>query len=140
MKSRSESAFQALRLDDYRLSEEEASLLDEEAIDDLRDEVGDFAFDEMVEDALFEVTERLSTLEIALLTDDYDLVGALSADVVEPARGVGLAKVAELGETLARCCENGDEITIRAVAERLLRVGEESLVAAAEAAPMRAGA
>ncbi len=138
MRTRSETAYRTLRLDDYRLSDEEDDLLDENAMDDLRDDLGEYDFDEVVEDGLFEVTERLATIEIALIADDLDLVGALAATVVEPARAVGLPKVADLGEALARCCGGGDEIAARAVAERLLRVGEDSLVAAAEATPARA--
>lgn len=140
MKTRSETAFEALRLDDYRLSDEDESLLDEGAMDDLRDELGEYAFDEIVEDGLFEVTERLATLELSLIADDIDLAGALALDMIEPARAVGLPKLAELCEALGRCCSGGDAIAARAVAERLLRVGEESLVAAAESVPARAGA
>ena len=79
-------------------------------------------------------------VDLAADADDIDLAGALALDMIEPARAVGLPKLAELCEALGRCCSGGDAIAARAVAERLLRVGEESLVAAAESVPARAGA
>ncbi|MEM7544087.1 MAG: Hpt domain-containing protein [Pseudomonadota bacterium] len=106
--------------------------LDIDALNRLRVSVGAQAFDEVFEDAVFEVTERLARLEALAARSDIDGVGRLSHDLIAVAAQIGLRGVSEVAARLRDCCATENVIAMHAVAARLLRVGEDSLVRAAE--------
>ncbi|MEM8751611.1 MAG: hypothetical protein AAGF90_01405 [Pseudomonadota bacterium] len=107
-------------------------LLDRSVLRDLRSALGAHAFEEVFEDALFEVTERLARIERFVeqgaLTQACHVARGLAALALQ----TGLTGAAEVADNLVRCCEAGDRVAAAAVARRLLRVGEDSLVKAAE--------
>jgi len=106
--------------------------LDIEALNSLRATVGENAFDEVFEDAVFEVTERLARLEALAADGDIVGVGRLAHDLIAVASQIGLVGVSDVATRLSICCEEGNFTAMRAVSGRLLRVGEDSLVRAAE--------
>ncbi|MGB0505699.1 MAG: Hpt domain-containing protein [Pikeienuella sp.] len=109
-----------------------ACVIDHEAMSALRDAVGADAFDEILEDALFEITERLSRIERLAQQGKFAAVGAVAHDVVAVAGQIGMADVSRVAASLEYCCLDEDEISARAVSERLVRIGGDSLIAAAE--------
>lgn len=115
-----------------RLTHQVEVLLDRAVLRELRDALGAQPFEEVFEDALFEVTERLARIERFVeqgaLTQACHVARGLSALSLQ----TGLAGAAKVADNLVRCCEAGDRVAAAAVARRLLRVGEDSLVKAAE--------
>lgn len=107
-------------------------LLDQDVMKSMRDAVGAAVFDEIFEDAVFEVTERLSRIETMTRADNYDGVARVAHDLVAVAGTIGLAGVSSIAANLEYACEDGDMVAARAIAGRLVRVGEDSLIAAAE--------
>jgi hypothetical protein len=109
-----------------------ACVIDHVAMSALRKAVGPNAFDEILEDSLFEITERLSRIERLSHQKKYAAVGAVAHDVVTVAGQIGLADVSRVAASLEYCCLDEDFVSARAVAERLVRIGGDSLIAAAE--------
>lgn len=111
---------------------EAGAQLDRAAMKDLRDAVGQTVFDELIEDAIFEVTERISRIEQLSKAADLPAMAPIAHDLVAVAGQVGMCGVSEIAAGLERCCIDGAEVSAQAIAQRLVRVGEASLVAAAE--------
>ena len=122
----------AFRIDDF--DDEDAALFDEAALDEMRAGVGVRIFDELYEDAVFEVTERLGAIELSIAEEALDRAARLAAELALTARGAGFPQLAEIADSLCRCCDGDDVVAARAVGERLLRIGEESLVKSARQA------
>ena len=125
----------AIRLDAFRigdLDDEDAALFDDAALDEMRADVGVRIFDELYEDAVFEVTERLASIEISIEEEALDRVARLATELALTARGAGFAHLAEISDSLARCCDADDIVAARAVGERVLRIGEKSLLESAK--------
>ena len=106
--------------------------LDREVMKDLRDTVGQSIFDELIEDAIFEITERIARIEQLSLSSDMDGMAAIAHDLVAIAGQIGMCGVSEIAAGLERCCQDKALVSAQAIAQRLVRVGEASLVAAAE--------
>lgn len=106
--------------------------LDREVMQNLRDAVGQAIFDELVEDAIFEITERIARIEHLTQTPDLAGVAAIAHDLVAISGQIGMCGVSEIAAGLERCCQDEAVISAQAIAQRLVRVGEASLVAAAE--------
>lgn len=108
------------------------AVLDIEVMAALRRKVGGRAFDEMFEDALCDVTERLSLIERAMERDDRQTASGEALALSAIARRIGLMSVAAVAETLHKSCETGDFVAAGAIAARLSRLGERCVLAAAE--------
>lgn len=113
-------------------SSEASAQLDRAAMKELRETVGQTVFDELIEDAIFEVTERIARIEQLSRTVDLAAMASVAHDLVAVAGQVGMSGVSEIAAGLERCCLDGAEVSAQAIAQRLVRVGEASLVAAAE--------
>ena len=113
-------------------SSEAGAQLDRAAMKDLRETVGQTVFDELIEDAIFEVTERIARIEQLAKSSDLTAIAPIAHDLVAVAGQVGMSGVSEIAAGLERCCRDGAEVSALAIAQRLVRVGEASLVAAAE--------
>ncbi|MGB1212956.1 MAG: hypothetical protein ACPG4X_06285 [Pikeienuella sp.] len=98
----------------------------------LRRSVGSVAFDEMFEDALCDVTERLSAIERSMGAQDMKEVSAAAQALSVIAARIGLRSVSGVAVTLVDCCASGDVVAASAVAARLSRLGERCVLAAAE--------
>ena len=106
--------------------------LDRAAMKDLRDAVGQKVFDELIEDAIFEITERVARIEQLSLSSDIAAIAPIAHDLVAIAGQIGMSGVSEIAAGLERCCLDEAHVSAQAIAQRLIRVGEASLVAAAE--------
>ena len=106
--------------------------LDRVAMKELRDTVGQAVFDELIEDAIFEVTERIARIEQLITSGDLIAMAPIAHDLVAVAGQVGMSGVSEIAASLERCCLDEATVSVQAIAHRLARVGEASLVAAAE--------
>ena len=111
---------------------ETGARLDRDVMKDLRDTVGQAVFDELIEDAIFEVTERIARIEQLSHSADLAAMAPIAHDLVAVAGQVGMCGVSEIAAGLERCCLDRAEVSALAIAQRLVRVGEASLVAAAE--------
>jgi len=111
---------------------ETCAKIDRAAMKALRDTVGQSVFDELIEDAIFEVTERIARIEQLNLTADITAMAPIAHDLVAVAGQVGMCGVSEIAAGLERCCLDEAQVSAQAIAQRLVRVGEASLVAAAE--------
>ena len=106
-------------------------LIDQDASLRLRDDVGEVTFTDMLEDAIFEITERLAPFEAAMKFDALEDAAEIARGLTVVARSIGFTAVATVAEIAAGCCQQKDDIAARAVASRLMRVGEDSLNRAA---------
>lgn len=109
------------------LSAADGSLINASMIDELRNCLGEEVCQEILVDAVLETTERLSTLEAALAQRDLAAIGQLAHDMVSMPGQIGMTRLSKVSQDLAECVEHGEWVDIRAVAGRLLRVGEETL-------------
>ena len=111
---------------------ETGAQLDRSVMKDLRDAVGQTVFDELIEDAIFEITERIARIEQLSQSGDIAAISPIAHDLVAISGQVGMSGVSEIAAGLERCCLDGAQVSAQAIAQRLVRVGEASLVAAAE--------
>lgn len=105
------------------------ALIDERMIETLRATLGEKIFGEIFEDSLFEVTERLARTRRLAERGDLAGVARHAHDLVAVAGQIGLTSVSGVARDLEACCAAGDYPAMRAVAARLDRVGEDSLIA-----------
>lgn len=98
----------------------------------MRQAVGHAVFEEVFEDAAFEITDRLARIETMVKADQYDQITRIAHDLVAVSGTIGLSGVSEIAASLEFACNDGDLVAANAIAGRLVRVGEDSLVAAAE--------
>ena len=107
---------------------EAGAQLDRVVMKDLRDAVGQAVFDELIEDAIFEITERIARIEHLSLSADITAIAPIAHDLVAIAGQVGMCGVSDIATGLERCCLDGAEVSAQAIAQRLVRVGDASLV------------
>lgn len=121
-----------------------AEHLDRDVMKDLRDTVGRVVFNELIEDVIFEVTERIARIEQLNQSGDMAAMATIAHDLVAISGQVGMCGVSEIAAALERCCQDQALVSAQAIAQRLVRVGEASVVAAAEMSvdlsPARSGA
>lgn len=105
-----------------------------DAIETLRASLGVESSRDVVERAVFEISDRLCRLELALHTQEMEKVGKISASLVCISTQIGLLVFAEVARALAETACRGSPTTAAALAGRLLRLGEASLFCAVELA------
>ena len=74
--------------------------LDRAAMKELRDTVGQAVFDELIEDAIFEVTERIARIEQLITSGDLIAMAPIAHDLVAVAGQVGMSGVSEIAASL----------------------------------------
>lgn len=103
------------------------ALIDSRMIAELRDCVGPRICREILADAVLETAERLARLETALEARDMATIASLAHDLVSMPGQIGMTRLSAVSQNLADCLGEAEWPTIRAVAGRLLRVGQETL-------------
>lgn len=111
---------------------EQDQLIDLSRLRELKTTVGATVFEDIFEDAICEITERLARIERLVATGRSAEVVGLAHDLKALAAQIGLARVAEVAAALEAECVRGDPVATPAITARLLRLGEDSLLAAAE--------
>ncbi|HEU0223481.1 MAG TPA: Hpt domain-containing protein [Paracoccaceae bacterium] len=109
----------------------EQALMDGDMVRVLRRTIGTVESSELVEDAAFQLCERLSRLEALIARGDLEGVHRLAHSMVGVSGQVGLMRLASVARDLMLCAMRGDRVAVRAVGARLTRLGEESLFALA---------
>lgn len=89
-------------------------------------------FEERFEDAVFEVSERLSRIEALARRRDFEAAACEAEAAVACLLRIGLAGAASIAVSLSEVCRAGDATAASAICARLMRVGEEGLIRAAE--------
>jgi hypothetical protein len=106
----------------------ESVVLDTARITVLRRSLGDQRTREVVEEVVFHVSDRMSLLEAALDAGNMADALALAARLGSLSEQVGLQTFAQVARDLVTCLEAADATATAAVAARLTRLAEDSLV------------
>jgi hypothetical protein len=114
----------------YRLAAAEAALVDMESVRVLRRSLGDEKCDEILQDSVFQIADRLSRLEKAVKAEDLPEIYRHCLALVGTAEQVGMVGVSFVARDLMNCVCVGNLTAIHAVAARLIRIGEDSLFSA----------
>jgi hypothetical protein len=110
-------------------------LIDLRVISELRGVVGDRVCRELLSDAVLDTAERLARLEAALVDRDMAVIGKVAHDLVSMTGQIGMTRLSAVSRDLDECVATSEWPTIRAVAGRLLRVGQETLATFPTTAP-----
>lgn len=105
-------------------------LLDHRAMQAMRDAVGAAVFDEIFDDALFEIAERLDRIDDLIAAGDLGRAGRVAHDLVAVAGSIGLSAISLVSAGLEAACRDGDVATATILAARLSPIGRDSLLAA----------
>lgn len=115
-----------------RLSEK--AFVRSEAIDVLKSSLGAEPSRDIIERAAFEVSDRMVSLEEALIHGDLEEVARLACRLASIADNIGMAQFSTIARALNGCIEAQDFNAIAAVSRRLQRVGEASVFAVVDMA------
>ncbi|MEL7466299.1 MAG: hypothetical protein AAFN79_19660 [Pseudomonadota bacterium] len=118
-----------LRLIDCGEPETPPPLIDVAAIADLRARLGDRAADEVLEDAIFEITESLFAIENAVAAGEAAKCERIIRRLGADAASIGLTALAAASQDFAATLASGDSAAEGAA--RLVSVAEASLTASA---------
>jgi hypothetical protein len=105
----------------------DAELIDGEVFQVLRYAVGNADAEDLVEDAAFQLVERLSRLE--LLADGGSLaeIDRLAQSIADLSGRIGLRTMQQVACDVSCCAQRADAVALKAVMARMVRIGEESL-------------
>ncbi len=105
----------------------------------LRENLGSEASRDVIERAVFEVSDRLCKLELALYDRDFDTVQTLAVGLIAISCQIGLVEFADVASDLVFCIDCKEMTATHAVAARLLRLGESSIFQAVQFADIAGG-
>lgn len=114
----------------YKLAAVEIAMVDAESIRVLRQSLGNDKCEEILEDSVFQIADRLSRLEKALKAEDLQEIYRFCLGLVGTAEQIGMVGVSYVARDLMNCVKIGNLTAIHAVAARLIRIGEDSLFSA----------
>ncbi|WP_424933962.1 hypothetical protein [Amaricoccus macauensis] len=117
-----------LQHDPIQFLPQEVANIDTSRILVLRQSVGDERCREIIEEVVYHLSERLTKLETALHEWDGAEMRALASRLASLSEQVGLADFARVSRDLCQCIDAEDPIATGAVAARLLRLGDESIL------------
>ena len=112
----------------FQCAAHEDVVLDTTRIMVLRRSLGDQRARAVVEEVVFHVSDRMGQLRAALDAREVAEAQALATRLASLSEQVGLATFAQVARALAGCLEAGDTVASAAVAARLGRLAEESLL------------
>jgi len=105
----------------------EPSVVEINAIASIQNSLGPDSGRDVVERAAFEVSDRLSRMEYALMNGDLDKTSKIASGLVSISQQIGLTKFAEVASDLISAVDSNDFVAIAAISNRLLRQGERAL-------------
>ncbi len=114
------------------LNLDEDPLVHQDAIRVLQESLGVESSRDVVERAVFEISDRLCRLELAYYEGKLDEVGKLAGSLVSMSTQIGLLVFASVANGLSVSIRNDNRVAASALAARLLRLGESSLFCAVE--------
>ncbi len=110
------------------LNRQEHARLDSRAIEILENSLGPIRCREVIEEACFDMVDKLGAVELAMHKSDLIEAGRLSKKIAVLASQVGLEDFAKVARDLCDCLGRDDIVGQKAVASRLMRLGEISLM------------
>jgi hypothetical protein len=110
----------------------DAPAVQTEALYSLQASLGPDESRDVIERAVFELSDRLWLLQKALHDSEMDEVQRIARSLVAVAAQMGLTEFSLVASDLASCIKRSDIVSIGAVAARLIRVGEGSLFLAVQ--------
>lgn len=87
---------------------------------------------DVIERAVFEISERLGQLEKYLLDDDLSSVRKIAKSLVGISAQIGLLLFSKVAADIVICADRNDRVGMISVAGRLLRISDASLYAAVD--------
>lgn len=110
-----------------RLATAETPSMDHCTMDQMRLSMGDIRFLEVIEEATFQLVEKLCQVERAVALRDMAGVARHAQRIRLLSSQIGLEDFATVSRDVQTCAEIGDITALDAVSARLSRVGETSL-------------
>lgn len=110
-----------------RITAQDSALVDTTAVMGLQQSVGTLRCQEMVEDAIYQITERLAKLERAVREGDHDQALDAARVLIGLTTRIGLLRMSVVSSDLCEVLAENDTAAIAAVTARLVRLGEDSL-------------
>ncbi len=110
------------------LKRQEPAHLDVRALEMLEATLGPTRSREVLEETCFELVDKLGAVEEALHRRAHDDAAALAADIAGLSAQIGLDDFSMAARNLVDCLKTGSLIAISAVAARMMRLGEVSLM------------
>jgi hypothetical protein len=111
----------------FQLMVAESGYVDFEIVGALKAATGDQRYSEIVEDVVFSLTEKLTTLMQNARIRDFTKAERQAAKIGVIARQIGLKGVAGVAAAAQDCAHRKDYTALSAVAVRLARMAERSL-------------
>lgn len=111
----------------FRMTAQESALVDTTAVVNLQQSMGTLRCQEMVEDAIYKITERLAKLERAVREDETDAAINAAGDLIGLTGQIGLLRMSVVAADLCDVIRQNDHAAIASVTARLVRLGEDSL-------------
>ncbi|MHA3914202.1 hypothetical protein [Halovulum sp. GXIMD14793] len=110
------------------LQRQEQARLDARAIEILENSLGPIRCREVIEEACFDMVDKLGAVEVALHRSDRAEAGRLARKIAVLADQIGLEDFARVARDLNDCLQTDHLCSQHAVARRLMHVGEVSLM------------
>lgn len=114
----------------FKLAAAESALIDTESVRVLRQSLGKGKCEEILEESVFQIADKLSMVESALRDRDFPEIYRHCLVLVSTAEQIGMVGVSYVARDLMNCIKVGNVTAINAVAARLVRIGEDSLFSA----------
>lgn len=110
------------------LQRQEPARLDSRAIEILENSLGTIRCREVIEQACFDMVDKLGRLEYALEQGEIDKTKGLAKKIAALSTQIGLEDFSRVARDLHSCLSSDDTVAHKAVASRLMRLGETSLM------------
>lgn len=110
------------------LQRQEVTRVDSRAIKILENSLGPVRCREVMEEACFDMVDKLGKIELALHQHKFDEVGRLAQKIAAMSAQIGLDDFAHAARNLRNCLEQNDPVSLKAVSARMMRLGETSLL------------
>jgi hypothetical protein len=105
----------------------ERIIIDTAVLDDLFFRLGDAGAEAVVMDRVEGISDRLATVDGLLRKGDLTPIGGLAQTVCGQCQEIGLTSLARVSRDLGIAAQRRDPVALRAVWERLVRIGDRSL-------------
>gem|GEM_PF-313762 len=110
-----------------QMRQELTGSIDQSVIGRLEHMLGAQRSREVIEDACFEIVERLTRFEVSIASLTLLEARRLARSVAAISSEIGMADLGAAARAAAACLDGDDTVARMATAQRLLRVGEASL-------------
>lgn len=117
-----------------RLNISEPVRIQTESLCLLQSTLGEVGSQDVIERAIVEVAERIGQIEQCLQLVDLDQLRRISRGLAAISAQLGLTQLAQVATDAIQCAERNDLVSLHAVTQRLIRVGDASLAAAIDGA------